>query len=72
MNPSELNYQVVSTIEHNYKGNNMEQGTKSRQFLAGVIGKLKKKHFNAGKRFKKKFNGKRFNRNLNFANVQLT
>lgn len=71
MNPSELNYQVVSTIEHNYKGNNMEQGTKSRQFLAGVIGKLKKKHL-MSENVKKKFNGKRFDRNLNFTKVSLT
>lgn len=38
MNPSELNYQVVSTFEHNAKRNNMEPGKKYRQFMAGIIG----------------------------------
>lgn len=38
MNPSELNYQVVGTFEHNDKRNNMEAGKKYRQFLAGIIG----------------------------------
>uniref|UniRef100_A0A336M0J9 Facilitated trehalose transporter Tret1 n=1 Tax=Culicoides sonorensis TaxID=179676 RepID=A0A336M0J9_CULSO len=37
MNPSELNYQVVGTFEHNERRNNMEQGKKYRQFMAGII-----------------------------------
>lgn len=41
MNPTELNYQVVSTFEQgDHRQYRMEEGKKWRQFLAGVIGKF--------------------------------
>ncbi len=44
MNPSELNYQAVSTCE---TGRKMEEGKKYRQYMVGFIGEWikKKKNF---------------------------
>lgn len=40
MNPSELNYQVVSTFDKDKDNRTMEEGKKYRQYLAGVVGEF--------------------------------
>lgn len=63
MNPSELNYQIVSTFEQNdHRKINMEPGKKWRQFLAGVIGKFQVQKMILCQKVKK-FNEEEFDKN---------